>query len=527
MVHFSKAKIAAILITCLLFILYAAPNLLPGEQLETLQADLPSWLPTKTVNLGLDLQGGSYRLLRVEYNDVITQRVRDLRNEVRTAARDARIRISGLGTEGNSVVVRPREPGEAQQLLDAVKELNSDFEAKLEGVGEDGLGTPVIRISLRETAREELIQSIMSQAIEVIRRRVDALGTTEPVIQRQGEDRILVQLPGQTTFPPIPRGQLSIHLVLSDVTLADLQAGRAPDGGMILPYPESPYGAIAVADRAIVRGDNLVGATTGMGQGSGPVVNFRFDGEGARKFGAATTEFVGRQMAIVLDGKVLSAPVIREPIVGGAGQISGNFTVQDASDLALILRSGALPAELTPLEERTVGPSLGRDSIQAGRTAAVVAISMVAVFMIAAYGLFGAMATVALGINIVAIFALLSLLQVTLTLPGIAGIVLTIGMAVDANVLIFERIREEIKVGRSPILAIDAGFGRALTTIIDSNLTTLIAAACLFAFGAGPIRGFSVTLTIGILTSMFTAIMVTRLMVVVWLRRTRPTTLPL
>ena len=296
---------------------------------------------------------------------------------------------------------------------------------------------------------------------------------------------------------------------------------------MLVPSDQSPFGVIAITERPIIRGDNLVGASTGIGVSGDPIVNFRFDGEGARRFADATTQFVGRQMAIVLDGEVLSAPVIREPIVGRAGQISGNFTVQEASDLALVLRSGALPADLTPLEERTVGPSLGQDSIEAGQIASVIAIIFVAIFMIAAYGLFGAMALFALGINIAAIVAVLSILQATLTLPGIAGIVLTIGMAVDANVLIFERIREELRNGRTPISAIDAGYGRALTTIIDANLTTLIAAACLFAFGAGPIRGFSVTLTIGILTSMFTAIMVTRLLVVLWLRKTRPTTLPL
>ncbi len=522
MVHFSTGKIIAILIACLLSIAYALPNMLDAETTEAWQETVPSWLPSQKINLGLDLQGGSYRLLRVEYNDVLQERVRDLRTDVRRAARSERIRIAGLATEGMSVVVRPRDPAELDALSAAVRDLNPDFELFIEG--DDN---PLIRLALRDFARQDMIESIMSQAIEVIRRRVDALGTTEPVIQRQGDDRILVQLPGETSFPPIPRGQLSIHLVDIDVTGSDLQAGRAPEGSMIVPYAESPLGVIAAVSRPIVRGDNLVGASTGVGIAGDPIVNFRFDGEGGRRFAEATTQYVGRQMAIILDGEVLSAPVIREPILGGAGQISGNFTVQQSSDLALVLRSGALPAELTPLEERTVGPSLGQDSIEAGQTASLIAMALVAVFMIASYGLFGAMALLALGINVAAIFAILSVLQATLTLPGIAGIVLTIGMAVDANVLIFERIREELRNGRTPISAIDAGYGRALTTIIDANLTTLIAAACLFIFGAGPVRGFSVTLTVGILTSMFTAIMVTRLFVVVWLRRTKPSTLPL
>ncbi len=526
MVHFSTGKIIAILLACLLSIAYAVPNILGPDSLKSVQASLPSWLPTQTINLGLDLQGGSYRLLRVEYEDVLQQRVRDLRTDVRNAARSARIRVAGLATEGLSVVVRPRDPAETDALVAAVRDLNSDFETAVE-TQENSDAPPLIRIQMREFAQTELVESIMSQAVEVIRRRVDALGTPEPVIQRQGDDRILIQLPGETAFPPIPRGQLSIHLVDIDATASDLQNGRAPEGSMLVPSDQSPFGVIAITERPIIRGDNLVGASTGIGVSGDPIVNFRFDGEGARRFADATTQFVGRQMAIVLDGEVLSAPVIREPIVGGAGQISGNFTVQEASDLALVLRSGALPADLTPLEERTVGPSLGQDSIEAGQIASVIAIIFVAIFMIAAYGLFGAMALFALGINIAAIVAVLSILQATLTLPGIAGIVLTIGMAVDANVLIFERIREELRNGRTPISAIDAGYGRALTTIIDANLTTLIAAACLFAFGAGPIRGFSVTLTIGILTSMFTAIMVTRLLVVLWLRKTRPTTLPL
>ncbi|MBV6632514.1 MAG: protein translocase subunit SecD [Alphaproteobacteria bacterium] len=526
MVHFSKFKIFSIVLLCVLSLLYAVPNVVGDEALEEWQSSMPSWLPGQTVNLGLDLQGGSYRLLRVEFQDVLQQRVRDLRTEVRNAARGARIRISGLATEGLSVVVRPQRAEQIDELAVVLADLNPDFELIQEGADENSPPTR-IRLNFRQFAQDDLTASIMQQAIEVIRRRVDALGTTEPLIQQQGDDRILVQLPGATSFPPIPRGQLSIHLVDINASQTQIAQGNAPEGSQIVPYAESPLGAVSIRRDPIVRGDNLVGASTGVGIAGDPVVNFRFDGEGARKFGDATVEHTGRQMAIVLDGEVLSAPVIREPILGGAGQISGNFTVQDASDLALILRSGALPAELTPLEERTVGPSLGADSVAAGQTASLIAIGFVTLFMIAAYGLFGGFAMFALSINIAAIFALLSALGATLTLPGIAGIVLTIGIAVDANVLIFERIREELRNGRTPISAIDSGYGRALTTIIDASLTTLIAAACLFAFGAGPIRGFAVTLAVGILTSMFTAIMVTRLMVVLWLRQTKPSTLPL
>ncbi|PPR73657.1 MAG: hypothetical protein CFH05_01152, partial [Alphaproteobacteria bacterium MarineAlpha3_Bin4] len=279
--------------------------------------------------------------------------------------------------------------------------------------------------------------------------------------------------------------------------------------------------------RVMVSGDQLVDSQPGFDQRNNePVVNFRFDSAGAKRFGDVTSKNVGRPFAIVLDGKIITAPVIREPILGGTGQISGNFTVQDAHDLALLLRAGALPAPLTILEERSVGPGLGADSIAAGKIASIVGMITVIVFMVIAYGIFGLMADVALVINMFLILAALSALQATLTLPGIAGIVLTIGMAVDANVLIFERIREEVRGGRTPISAIDTGYRRALMTIIDANVTTLIAAVLLYSFGSGPVRGFAVTLAIGIVTSMFTAIMLTRLIVVTWLRRTRPQELP-
>jgi preprotein translocase subunit SecD len=278
----------------------------------------------------------------------------------------------------------------------------------------------------------------------------------------------------------------------------------------------------------MVSGDTLIDAQPSTDSRTNePVVTFRFDTAGAKRFGSATSKNVGKLFAIVLDRKVISAPVIREPILGGSGQISGSFSFQSAQDLALLLRAGALPAPLTILEERSVGPGLGADSIAAGKIASIIGIILVVVFMVAAYGLFGFMADIALIVNMVLILGALSFLQATLTLPGIAGIVLTIGMAVDANVLVFERIREEVRSGRTPISSIDAGYSRAFTTIIDANLTTLIAALLLYAFGSGPVRGFAVTLSIGIITSMFTAIMLTRLMIVIWLRRTKPDVLPL
>jgi preprotein translocase subunit SecD len=371
---------------------------------------------------------------------------------------------------------------------------------------------------------------VVQQSLEIVRRRIDETGTREPSVQRQGDRRIMVQLPGLRDPERIKRllgktAKLTFRFVDENVA-AD--ASRLPPGTEVLTSDElDPYGKprrYVVKKRVMVSGDTLTNAAATFQQGQ-PVVSFTFDSVGAKRFADATRDNVGKIFAIVLDNKVISAPVIREPILGGRGVISGHFTVQGAQDLALLLRAGALPAPLKILEERTVGPGLGADSIRAGKIASVLGMVAVVVFMALAYGLFGLFANVALLVNMVLILAALSGLQATLTLPGIAGIVLTIGMAVDANVLIFERIREEERAGRGPVTAIDAGYRRAMTTIVDSNLTTLIAAVLLFQFGTGPVKGFAVTLAIGLITSMFTAIMLTRLMVVTWLRRRRPRSL--
>jgi preprotein translocase subunit SecD len=376
----------------------------------------------------------------------------------------------------------------------------------------------------------------VDQSIEIIRRRIDETGVREPTIQRQGEERILVQLPGIDDPDRIKdllkkTAKMTFHLIDETTSVTDALAGRVPPGSVLMMSDQEtdasgepiPY---VVRKRVVVGGDTLVSAQSSF-QENQPVVSFRFDSIGTRKFGEVTQENVGQRLAIVLDGKVISAPVIREPILGGSGVISGRFTVQETIDLALLLRAGALPADLTILEERTVGPDLGADSIRAGEIAAAIGLLAVIFFMALYYGLFGLFSAVALILNLIIIVGLLSLLQATLTLPGIAGIVLTLGMAVDANVLIFERIREEARGGKTPVAAMDAGYRRALTTIIDANVTTLIAAILLYNFGSGPVKGFAVTLGIGIVTSMFTAMMVTRLLSVVWLRRRRPKTLPL
>jgi preprotein translocase subunit SecD len=381
---------------------------------------------------------------------------------------------------------------------------------------------------------QELKDRALVQSIEIVRRRIDETGTREPTIQRQGKNRIVVQLPGIDDPDRIKSllgktAKLTFQMVDIQASVEDALAGRVPPGSRLLPGedPQTGPSHYVVRRRIMVSGDRLVDASSGFDQNNRSAVFIRFDQVGARQFGRATQENVNRPFAIVLDGKVISAPVINEPILGGTAQITGDFSVAEAQDLALLLRAGALPAPLRVVEERTVGPGLGKDSIAAGETASIIGMVLVIGFMIVTYGRFGIMADIALFFNVVLILAVLSLLQATLTLPGIAGIILTIGMAVDANVLIFERIREEVRYGRSPFNAVEIGYQRALTTIIDSNLTTLFAAVFLYSFGSGPIRGFAVTLAIGILTSMFTAIMLTRLMVVQWLRRRRPTELDL
>ncbi|TCS61311.1 protein translocase subunit SecD [Varunaivibrio sulfuroxidans] len=527
MIHFAKWKISLVLGLCLLGVAFAAPNFISAKQ----AAELPDWVPHKQISLGLDLRGGSYLLLEVKVSAVIRERLDSMVDTVRTTLRKARIPYTNLGVEGNGVVVTVKDPARAEDAYNLVRSLDQDMHATL---GADGK----IALMLSDAAVKKRSIAAVQQSIEIVRRRIDETGVREPTIQRQGDSRILVQLPGINDPGRIKRllgktAKMTFHLVDGSTSVAEAMAGHVPPGSRLLPManevgPDGKPVMILVKKRVMVSGDTLVDAQPTFDQRTGqPVVSFRFDALGAKRFGEVTTHNVKKPFAIVLDGKVISAPRIQEPILGGSGIITGGFTVQGAQDLALLLRAGALPAPLTILEERSVGPGLGADSIQAGKIASIVGLVFVVVFMVVAYGLFGIMADAALAVNVVLIMALLSLLQATLTLPGIAGIVLTMGMAVDANVLVFERIREEIRLGRTPISAIDAGYSRALSTIIDANVTTLIAALLLYQFGSGPIRGFAVTLAIGIVTSVFTAVMLTRLIVVTWFKRTRPGTLPL
>ncbi|HEX3864119.1 MAG TPA: protein translocase subunit SecD [Stellaceae bacterium] len=525
MLYFANWKVLLICGICALGVLLSLPNLFSAGQLT----HLPRFIPHKQVALGLDLRGGSYLLLEVDVAGAEREHLNSVIENVRNALRDAKIGYTGLNVENDAIVFTVRD---AEQI-DAAKQalLKVDPELSVD-IGSDGAGTMKFGTVATENRRRQAVD----QSIEIIRRRIDETGTKEPTIQRQGQNRILVELPGVDNPEHVKAllgrtAKLSFQLVDTATNAEDARRGRLPPGDEILPAEEGRgnrggQSSYVVRKRVMVGGDTLVDAQATF-QNNEPVVSFKFDAAGARRFGDATRENVGKPFAIVLDNKVISAPVIREPILGGSGIISGSFTVQSASDLALLLRAGALPAPITILEERTVGAELGADSIHAGTVASIVGVALVAVFMVLFYGLFGIFADVALFFNLCLLLAALSVLGATLTLPGIAGIALTMGMAVDANVLIYERIREELRGGRSMLSSLEAGFTRAFGTILDSHVTTLIAGILLYWLGSGPVKGFAVTLSIGVLTSLFSAILVTRLQIVTWVRRLKPKAIPL
>lgn len=539
MLHFERWKIVSILTALALGLVFAFPNLFSKRTVES----WPGILPKNQINLGLDLQGGVHLLLEVGVDVVVKERLDRLVGEVRGAMRgirggQERIGYTNLGNVGEAVTVRITAPDQMSEALRRVRDLAAPLaSALLPGGTKDLEATEAanqrIEVRLTPQAVQEIQTAAMSQSIEIVRRRIDELGTREPTIQRQGLDRIIVQVPGESDPQRIlallrTTAKMNFHMVDTTITVTEARAGRVPPGSMLLPSDDPAEQFVLVYRQPAITGDRLVnsGVSTDAQTGE-PVVTFRFDNVGGRRFADISRDNVGRRFAIVLDNVVISAPQIREPILGGSGQISGSFTFATANDLSILLRSGALPAPITPLEQRSVGPDLGADSISAGQLAAVIGFVGVIIFMILCYGLFGLLANVALILNMILIAGALSLLGATLTLPGIAGIVLTIGMAVDANVLIFERIREEVRAGKSPINAVEAGYSRALGTILDANITTLIAAVILFWLGSGPVRGFSVTLAIGITASVFTAFTVTRLFVVTWLRRQRRPALPI
>jgi SecD/SecF fusion protein len=534
MLRFSRTKIIATMAVIIIGLLLAVPSLMSREQRDAFRSSLPGWvpswlLPSRAIVLGLDLQGGSHVLLEVDVPDLLRTQTTQLRDDVRRMLRETRVSPQGgIQLTPRGVQIRVPDPADRERLLPRLQELSQPLGNAI--IGQSGnrdidvATTPdgLITLAYSEAGVNEKVRRAVDQAIEVLRRRVDALGTTEPNIQRQGVDRILVQVPGLQD----PQRLKDILGRTAKLEFRLLGQQGATDVDM-LPMRDAGNQPVPVERQIIVEGGDLVDAQPAFDSRTNePIVNFRFNIRGAQRFGQATTENIGRPLAIVLDNEVISAPTIQSAITGGSGQISGRFTVQQANDLAVLLRAGALPAKLTIVEERTVGPGLGQDSIEAGKMATYVATVFVVIFMFATYGLFGLIANIALLVHVGLIFGLMSVLEATLTLPGIAGIVLTIGTAVDSNVLIYERIREEVKAGRSIVSGVQAGFERAFATIVDSNSTMAIAAVILFFMGSGPVRGFAVVFLLGILTTVITAVTLTRMMIALWYHWMRPKVLP-
>ena len=551
MLQFPLWKRLLIISICLIGVVIALPNLFysrvelsndaiaaverGAEETPELaaQRDMwPRWLPSTLVTLGLDLRGGAHVLVEVRVQDVHAERLEGLWPQLRDRLRAEELRdqvgtVRRLTGPPDELRIRISNPAGMEAALQAVRDSaqptftltgagSREFEARADG--------DQIVVSLSDAEKAAVDERTMQQSLEIIRRRVDETGTREPSIQRQGKDRILVQVPGIGSAEELLQvigktARLSFHAVVNQT--ADPNANAGLDN-MLLPAMDQ-QGVYYVLDRAsVVTGEQLVDSQPSYDQNGLPSVSFRFNPAGARAFGDYTAKNIGKPFAIVLDNQVISAPVIQSHIAGGSGIITGNFTVEDAQRLAVLLRAGALPAEITVLEQRTIGPELGQDSVNAGMLSGLVALAAVCLYMIVTYGLFGLFANVALVLNIVLIFALMGVIGATLTMPGIAGIVLTIGMAVDANVLIFERIREEMRTARGPARAIGLGFERAFATIIDANLTTLIVAVILYIMGSGPVRGFAVTLGLGILCSIFTAVYVTQMIIAAWFDWKRP-----
>jgi len=508
----SKIRIILVLFTVFVGLVYAAPNFFNNS----VQKNSLNFLPGKKINLGLDLKGGSYLLLKADMEVVFAEKLESIKSDIRSFLRKSKIGYKKLILKENFVSFEMRAGSSVEKIKSVILNINKDLIVVV--------NNNIFQIKFSDANKQKITKTTMAQAIEIVRRRIDETGTNEPSIQQQGSDRIIVQLPGLDDPSRIKKllgktAKLNFQLVHPSILSEDINKdSKSPPGYIVLQEDKNPERFYMVNKRIMVSGEMLKDASPTFDRNNSPSVSFQLSPLGGKKFGRVTGKHVGRAFAIVLDGKVVSAPIIQTQIFS-TGQITGAFTVQETNDLALVLRSGALPAPMIILEERSVGPGLGSDSISSGKIASIIGLIAVMVFMLITYGVFGIFANIALCCNIIFIIALLSLIQATLTLPGIAGIVLTMGMAVDANVLIFERIKEEFNSGRKIIDAIEAGFQRAISTIIDANLTTLFAALALFSFGSGPIKGFSVTLMIGIATSMFTAIIITKYLVLFYSKK--------
>ncbi|CAL1692361.1 Protein translocase subunit SecD [Brevundimonas subvibrioides] len=529
MIQLSRWKVIVLIAALVLGLLLALPNVLSPSQ----RAALPGFMPKNTLNLGLDLQGGSYLLLEVDVDAMRTKRIDNLIEDIRVGLREAGIATNQITRELGGAVVTLADPSQAEAAYQELRKLIGAPGAN--GAAERAatrLSDGRVRLAFTQQTLDTMGATAVDQSIEVVRRRIDSLGTREPSITRQGAERIVVQAPGESDPAALERvigqtAQLTFQMVDTENSIQDALAGRVPPDAQLLVGDDgqTPY---LVKKRILVSGENLTKAEVSADQSGRPAIGFRFDGQGARRFGEATAANIGKPFAIILDGKVISAPTINGAILGGSGIIEGTFTIAQASELVNLLNGGALPAPLTVEERRTVTAELGADAVQNGKISTIIGFVIIVVFMILAYGfLFGGISVIGLVLNGLLIIAAMSLTQATLTLPGIAGLVLTFAVAVDANVLIYERMRDEARAGRSVIASLDAGFNKAMGTIIDANLTTLVAAMIMFIFGAGPVRGFAWTLTIGVFTSVFSSVLVAQVLLAYWLKIKRPKTLPI
>jgi preprotein translocase subunit SecD len=530
MLVLSRWKIILVLGSVIFGLLFSLPNVLPDNVL----AQLPGFLPHARLNLGLDLQGGSSLLLEVDTDALRKERLTDLAEEARSSLRDAQVTFSDLAVVNGAVLVRITDPTQMDIAGTALGKVGGQLKSGGRDVLLSRLPDQHYQIAFVPQAAQEDARNAVAQSIEIIRRRIDALGTKEPDIRQQGAQRIVIEAPGESD-PNRLRGvigktaKLTLQMVDEDVSAEDAAAGRVPPDDVVAQSDDKFCTPVCVLKkRAVVSGEMLTHAQQSFDQQSGqPDVDFRLNGAGARRFAEATAQNVGKRFAIVLDGRVISAPKIQEPIPGGQANITGNFDVESATQLALLLNSGALPAPLKVIEQGTVGAELGADAVRAGEISLAIGAALIFAFIILAYGLFGVFAAIALIVNLLMMFGALSMTQATLTLPGIAGLILTMAVAVDANVLIYERMRDEANAGRTAMAAADTGYRKALTSILDANVTTMISALIMFSFGAGPVKGFAWTLSIGVVTSVFTAVLVTQLLIGWWFRAVRPKSLPI
>ncbi|HWU48912.1 MAG TPA: protein translocase subunit SecD [Asticcacaulis sp.] len=530
MINLSRWKIGVVAVAVLLGVLFTLPNFLPASVRDSIKFG-----PNKTLNLGLDLQGGSYLLVGVDTDALIKERTTNLTEDVRNTLNTQGVAFSGLGAAGHAVNVRITDPAQVDKAYGLLAAMATPLpkNPSLKDLSVKRGDDQTISMTLTEDGIRATSSNAVDTSIEIVRRRIDNLGTKEPSITRQGSTRIVVEAPGESDPEQLKRiigqtAKLTFQMVDDTVTQADIVAGRIPPGSEALPDEEQAGAPLVVRKAVILSGSNLTKAMVGRDQYQRPAIDMNFDATGGQKFGQVTAENIGKRFAIILDGKAVSAPVIQGAIPGGHGQITGNFTPQQASDMVAVLNGGALPAPLKIEQQRTVTAELGADAVAKGEISTVIAFCSVIVFMLLAYGLlFGGISVASLVVNLLLLIGGMSMMQSTLTLPGIAGLILTLAMAVDANVLIYERMRDEVHAGRNLIAALNAGFSKALETIMDANVTTLVAAAIMYMFGAGPVKGFAVTLMLGTFTSVFSAVMVTQVLVALWYKWRRPKTLPI